>query len=84
MVLDSLHLQNHCSESKKYQDIVNRFSEFLLQYAQHNREKAAGVLYKNLEVLRYHLCRASQLLYVDLKYLLGSPSLARCMYVTHY
>lgn len=45
--------QKHCAESKKYQSIVTKFADFLVQYAQHNRAKAASIIFKHLEVLRY-------------------------------
>jgi hypothetical protein len=45
-------LQNHCVESKKYQPTVNQFADFLVQYAQHNRAKAASIIFKHLETLR--------------------------------
>ena len=51
-------MQNQCVDSKKYmyQATVNQFADFLVQYAQHNRAKAADIIFKHLETLRY-ACR---------------------------
>lgn len=48
-------LQNHCVDSKKYQPTVNQFADFLVQYAQYNRAKAAAIMFKHLETLRYSI-----------------------------
>ena len=44
-------VQNHCVDGKREKTIAVRFADFLVQYAQHNRSKAAAVIQQNLGTL---------------------------------
>lgn len=43
--------QNQCLESKKYQSVVAKFSDFLIQFAQQSRGRAAAVISRHLKTL---------------------------------
>lgn len=47
-----LYFQNQCMDSKKHQSFVSSFANFLISYAQNNRDKAATILHPNVGTLR--------------------------------
>ena len=54
--------QNQCIESKKHQSVVFKFSEFLVLYAQHNKTRAAPIIYRHLNLLQSVLAKTVNLL----------------------